>query len=705
MLRHRAWYPREGLSLLGIWLAYLGLAVAATWPLAARARDHVFGVGTPPLNVWALGWVVHQLSRHPLQLFDANAFHPYANSLAFSEHLFVPALLAAPLVWLTGNLVLAHNVVLLATLATAGLAMFLLARELTGVPTASFAAGVLYAFHTWNINELIRLQIVSNQWFPLFLLAILKLFGGGGRHWALLTGLFYLLQSLSCMYWALYAPLLAVPVLLYLQWRQPLAWREWKPLLAGLAVAALVTAIFFIPYARTARELGFERPAPMSVGLDRHLDVLPGNWLYSEALGTARVNQDAAHFLGFSALVLGVLGASAPGVRWPRLGLWRPILLALVLGGTLLSLGPEIKVGARTLGPGPYALLRQFIPGFRNVRYPERFALLAVLGLAPLVAAGLARLRPHVGPTVTGALGLVLFLEHLSVPLKLERLPAGEAVPSVYRWLAQRPDVRVVAEVPASPYRLDRLDALPMYLSTVHWKRTIQGFTGYYPPTTSYTRWRLFHFPHVETLDFLARLGVDAIVVGPAATVPAPEAAGGWTVAARFSEGHTVLRAPAAAGRGFPAPEADERLVEVPREGWVLHASSPGAGMAADGNPATAWRTPDFARKGDFYRIELPRAIELARVSIAAVAPYEFPMRLAIIGEPEGQTPRELSFDAAAAYNKLFAWLLHRPHEARLDLDVPPLRVQGVRLRVKETDGFGMPWNVAEVRLFERSRP
>ena len=153
MLPNRAAYPREGLRLLGIWLAYLGLAVAATWPLAARARDHVFGVGTPPLNVWALGWVLHELPRHPLQLFDANAFHPYANSLAFSEHLFVPALLAAPWVWLTGNLVLAHNLVLLATLATAGFAMFLLARELTGVPTASFAAGVLYAFHTWNIKD------------------------------------------------------------------------------------------------------------------------------------------------------------------------------------------------------------------------------------------------------------------------------------------------------------------------------------------------------------------------------------------------------------------------------------------------------------------------------------------------------------------------------------------------------------------------
>ena len=35
-----------------------------------------------------------QLVADPLHLFDGNAFHPYRDTLAFSEHLFVPALLA-----------------------------------------------------------------------------------------------------------------------------------------------------------------------------------------------------------------------------------------------------------------------------------------------------------------------------------------------------------------------------------------------------------------------------------------------------------------------------------------------------------------------------------------------------------------------------------------------------------------------------------
>src|SRR6185503_11568598 len=107
--------------------AYLVLAVVATWPLARRAQDSVFGVGTPPLNVWAIGWV-----RDPFRLFDGNAFYPYPRSLAFSEHLLVPSVLAAPWAFSTGNLVLAHNATAILTLALAGFGMFLFAKELVG---------------------------------------------------------------------------------------------------------------------------------------------------------------------------------------------------------------------------------------------------------------------------------------------------------------------------------------------------------------------------------------------------------------------------------------------------------------------------------------------------------------------------------------------------------------------------------------------
>lgn len=699
----RASLGRRALRLTAPFLAYLILAVIATWPLALRARDHLFGVGTPPLNVWAMSFVLHQLARAPLHLFDGNVFYPYADTLAFSEHLFVPALLSAPFTLASGNPVLGHNAVALLTLALAGTCMFLLARELVGDAPSAFAAGVLYAFHTWNLNELARLQILSNAWFPLLMLALVRYFAGPTWRRAALAGLAYALQALSCMYWALYLPFVALPAIAALQWRRRLPWRRLVPLALALGAAALLLLPFALPYLRSAHALGFARERPDSLALDRYLDVLPGNHLYAAWLGTARLNQDAAHFLGFAALALGLFGALR-GRFAPRAPLGRGLLVGLAGAGLLLSLGPELHAGGYDLGTGPYELLYRFAPGFGHVRYPERFCILLVLGLAPLVAAGLARLRPHLRAGGVLAIALLIFAEHFSAPLPLEPIPAGASVPEVYRWLTCQDDVRVVAEVPSTRYLLERFDALPMYFSTVHRKRTVQGFTGYFPPAYNFMRWRLYHWPSPETLDWLERFGVDTVVLGADALEPPPDSAR-WRLEGPFPGGERVARLLRASGQGYAPPDAEhDRLIEVPRAGWDVQASYPGAERAIDGDAITAWSTPDAQGRGDFYRVRLAQPVRLARVSLDVREPYCFPMHLKLLGYGDDGRPLELRFDERAAYERLFARLLHSPRAARLDLDVAPVAVSGVRLRVDEDDGFRMPWSLAEVRLYAAAR-
>ena len=687
-----------------LFLLYLALAVLATWPLARDANDHVFGLGTPPLNVWALGSVLHQLRLDPLHLFDGNAFYPYPASLAFSEHLLVPALQAAPIVWATGNLVLAHNVVALLAMATAGLGAYLLAREMTGDPGAAFAAGVLYAFHTWNVNELIRLQILSNQWFPFLLLALIRFFARPGWGRGAAVALAYTAQSLSCMYWGLYAPLLTVPAAGWLAWRHHTPWRRLPALALPLLAAAVLAALFAWPYVENARRFGFNRSLPDAVGIDRYLDVLPRNLLYSEVLGTARSNQDAAHFLGFTALAAGLLGGIAGRFQpQPRLG--RGFWITLALSGFLLSLGPRLLVYGHDLGPAPYRLLFDFVPGFRGVRYPERFAVFAVLGLVPLMAAGLARLREAWGRNVGVWAAAFLFVEHLSIPLPLTPLPPADQAPEVYRWLGAQPEVRVVADVPAARYRMERLDAMPMYFSTVHWKRTVQGFTGYFPPTYHFTRWRLFHFPAPESVTFLERFGVDTVVVQPDSSGPPPWAIVDprWETAGPFAEGQVVLRLRASRSPEFSLG-GPEPLREVDRTAWKVQGSHPDPGRAIDGDPATAWGTGEKVQvRGDFYRIAFPRALMVARVSLASRG-AEFPMRVRLLGETPEAGWVELPFDEGGAFDSLFAQLLHRPRAASLDLDISPRPLLGLRIRIAESDPFAMPWALPEVRVYEPAR-
>jgi hypothetical protein len=691
------------LRLLGIWLAYLALAVAATWPLALRAADHLFGQGTPPLNVWAIGWVLHQLPRDPLHLFDGNAFYPYRYSLAYSEHLVVPALQAAPVAWLSGNLVLAHNVVSLLTLATAGLGMYLLAREVVGEGAGAFAAGVLYAFHTWNVNELIRLQILSNQWFPFILLGLIRFCARPGWRPALGASAAYAAQSLSCMYWSLYAPLLVGPAIAWLAWRRRTGWKPLLQLAAAFVPAVALTVLFALPYIANGRTLGFARGLPDPVGLDRYFDVLPGNVLYEGWLGIAHTNQDAAHFLGFTAIALAVIGAGWGRFR-PDVGAGRGPWIALAAAGLVLGLGPRVLLYGRDLGPGPYSLLFQYLPGFHGVRYPERFALFAVLGLGPLVAAGVARVGPLRTPLAGIAVGLVLFLEHLSIPLPLVPIETGSAIPAVHRWLGEQADVRVTAEVPSARYLMERLDTEPMYLSTVHWKRTVQGFTGYFPPAYHFTRWRLFHFPAPESVDFLARFGVDTVVVHPGAdgTVPAAGLPAGARMEGPFPGGHVVVRLP---GRGVPSFELTPGApvgAALDPSGWALQASHAGARLAVDGDPRTVWGTGKAAQqRGDFYRIGFAQPTAVARISLAVARGEEFPMHVKLLVEDPVRGWEEAPFDEKAAYDRLIGMLLHQPRAAALELDLqPPRTVAGLRLRLEETDAFAMPWNVPELRVF-----
>ena len=112
---------------------FLGLAVLHTWPLAsAPATLSRNDNADTMLNEWVIAWVAHQVVRDPLHLFDANIFYPEPRTLAFSKHLFVPAMLSAPVLWLGGSPVLAHNLLLLLGFALTGWTMSLLIATWTG---------------------------------------------------------------------------------------------------------------------------------------------------------------------------------------------------------------------------------------------------------------------------------------------------------------------------------------------------------------------------------------------------------------------------------------------------------------------------------------------------------------------------------------------------------------------------------------------
>ena len=96
-----------------VWLSlavFVVLAVLHTWPLVL-APDTLSRNDTADtvLHEWTLAWLAHQIVHDPLHLFDANIFYPDRLTLAYSDHLFIPGIFVAPLIWAGLSPVLAYN--------------------------------------------------------------------------------------------------------------------------------------------------------------------------------------------------------------------------------------------------------------------------------------------------------------------------------------------------------------------------------------------------------------------------------------------------------------------------------------------------------------------------------------------------------------------------------------------------------------------
>src|SRR5689334_15395344 len=98
---------RDGLVFLG----YLGLAVLFLWPLSSRPGDTIAYVGESLATVYFMAENGRRLFTNPSSLFDAGVAFPHPSASLFDAHRLLPAVLAAPVVAISGNPILAANLI------------------------------------------------------------------------------------------------------------------------------------------------------------------------------------------------------------------------------------------------------------------------------------------------------------------------------------------------------------------------------------------------------------------------------------------------------------------------------------------------------------------------------------------------------------------------------------------------------------------
>ncbi len=243
-------------------LLFVALTCLFALPLSVHPGSQVLDLGPDTrLFLWTLGWDVHALLQQPLAIFDANIFFPEPDTLAYSEHQIGSALVAIPVLAMTGDTLLAMNLVVLFSCALSGIGAFYLGRELGLGWVGAFACGIVFAFTPPRFFRLGQLHLATVQWIP-FCLTLLHRYARQGTTRHLVgAGLFFTLQAWSGGQSGLFLALSALGLGLYL-----VALGEVRPRsrlsvdFAGTILLVLALNVpFLLPYLRVQRELGLER--------------------------------------------------------------------------------------------------------------------------------------------------------------------------------------------------------------------------------------------------------------------------------------------------------------------------------------------------------------------------------------------------------------------------------------------------------------
>ena len=489
------------------------LAAAHTWPLAAAPAHWSRIDGDGGINTWALSWVAHAILTNPTHLFDANIFYPEKLTLAYSEAMIVQSLFALPVIAMGGSAVLAYSVAVLGGFALTGWAFCLLLQKWTGSWAAGYVAGSLAAFNAYSLVNFTHLQFLHTGFLAAMLFALDRLITLPRLRDALWLAIAFALQAMASIYLMVFSVFALTFALLART-------GEWitraRQVLTQLVIASIVALViltpYLLPYWQVSRSMHFTRNAAdasaaswqnyLSTAANIHYE----RWSRSLGFGST-----TSVFPGIAALALaGVALVDRKQRHDPR----TRMITAAIAGGVAMSFAPRLPF---------YRILYAAMPLLQSVRAVDRFGQMALLLLAVLAGLGVAALqrrllgseqpgspkRMRVGGAIAIALVVIVNGEAFRAPIGFTWF---DGVPPVYDALI-KDNAAVIVEAPFPMPQQWFLNAPYMVNSTRHWRRMLNGYSGFRPPSYQQSFDAMTRFPADESLIALSALGVTHVVV------------------------------------------------------------------------------------------------------------------------------------------------------------------------------------------------
>ena len=583
----------------GLLALFAALAVLHTWPLASNpgglSRLDNDDTG---LNVFVISWIAHIVPRDPLSVFHAPIFFPDRYALAYSEHMLVPSLMGAPLIWAGVPPVTVYNLLILVGFTLSGWTMALVVRQWTGSTLAGVTAGMLYAFNAHLLTRLVHLQALHMEFLPLALFGLDQVLSGASGNRETGTGsrqsgdgsrqsgtgsrelavgrrqpaagsqqpavggergvsgspqpvpvvgplaagvvltLAFVLQALCSNYTLVFlaVALLVSAVVRGDEWLARGERRQLLALVTSAVVAAIVLAPFLWPYYVVSREQGLSR------SIDE-VALYSASWSDYLATGGRLHYAWWSHrwFEGRTPLFPGVVGLILTSATLMSSDARRDrrVRMAVAIGavGLALSFGPGL--------PG-YAWLHRHVPLFEGLRAAARWGLLFLTAVAILAAFAVREWERRwrdwsYWPAAAALLLGLVTLEALRAPLAFVGVPH---VPALYDEL-RRQDDAVIVELPLFAGASVSENARYMVHSTRHFRPMVNGYSGFETETfrRRAERWR--RFPEPDVLADMINVGVTHVVVDTRqldASQVSAAAENATLVLVREDEGHRLYR-------------------------------------------------------------------------------------------------------------------------------------------------------------------
>lgn len=416
-------------------------------------------------------------------------------------------------------------------------------------------------------------------------------------------------------------------------------------------------------------------------------------------------------------ICLGFRSRAPRQIDIPGVNLAKRFFLFSFFSAWLLALGPVIRVFDKPILTGPFLLLYRWIPVFKALRAPSRMAVFMMLALALFCGWAMEILlekqkKRGWKKALPVLISLLLLADYASIPLSLAKLPGTKKFPAIYSPVRNLPTDAVLIELPMPIEPLERgHEALPMFYSTFHRKKLVNGYSGYVPPGYVVISESMEEFPSPETFRLLEDLGVSYILVHTRGFRPEK----GLLTNALLQKflDHVELKASAEGDylyRIIPKGQNEEverkSLIEVgDRKLWTGWTSSnvECIKLAFDGRPTTGWTSRFPQRPGDFFFLDLGETLsaELLEISFSS-KPLDYPRGFTVEGSTDQRSWVFLN-ETPFSIPRLTQTNIEDLSGYRMRVVLKTKEVRSLRIRLTRPHPR-QHWSIQEIRLFGPSR-